>query len=128
MPKQVEISEDGFINLLRAQNGGALIDELDRELINANNAVLDNGGKATITLKISVSRIKNLEAAMDIGHDVIVSLPKEERAHSAMFLTKGNGLSDQHQKQEALPLGDAIAPAKPKLEAIPNIKQATSKE
>ncbi len=120
MPKEIVVSEDGFINLLKAQSGGALIDELDRELINANQAVLDNGGKATITLKISVGRIKNLEAAMDIGHDVIVSLPKEERAHTAMFLTKGNGLSDQHQKQESLPLGDAISITKPKLESIKN--------
>jgi len=115
---QVEISEDGFINLMRNQLGGALIDELDRELIKANQAVLDHGGKATITLKFSVARIKHLDAAMDIGHDVSVSLPKEERPHSAMFLTKGNGLSAQHQKQESLPLGESTAPVSRGLQTV----------
>lgn len=115
---QVEISEDGFINMMRNQNGGALIDELDRELIKANQAVLDHGGKATITLKISVARIKHLEAAMDIGHDVTVSLPKEERPHSAMFLTRGNGLSAQHQKQESMQLDAPAAPVSRGLQTV----------
>jgi hypothetical protein len=120
---QVEISEDGFINMMRNQNGGALIDELDRELIKANQAVLDHGGKATITLKISLARIKHLEAAMDIGHDVVVSLPKEERPHSAMFLTTGNGLSAQFQKQESLQLGETAAPVTRKLETVQPISR-----
>lgn len=115
---QIEVSEDGFINMLHAQNGGALVGELNRELIKANEAVLDNGGKATITLKITVQRIKHLEAAMDIGHDVTVVLPKEDRPHSAMFLTPGNGLSVQHQKQESLPLGESKAPVSGRLSSV----------
>lgn len=105
---EIVISDDGFLNLIRSQNGGALVDELDRELIKANEAVLDYNGKATITLTITVQRIKNLESAMDIGHDVKVTLPKADRPHSAMFLTTGNGLSADHQKQESLPLGQPV--------------------
>lgn len=106
---ETKISDDGFLNLLQAQNGGALVDELDRELIKAVEAVLDHNGSATITLTIGVSRIKNLEAAMSITHDVKTKLPKAERPASAMFLTPGNGLSVQFQKQEALPLGEPVA-------------------
>lgn len=105
---EVKISPDGFLNLLLNQNGGALVDELDRELIRATEAVLDHNGKATITLSISVQRIKNLESAMDVGHDVKVKLPEADRPHTAMFITAGNGLSADHQKQESLPLGAPV--------------------
>lgn len=125
---KLEISEDGFLHLLRAINGGALVDELDRELIKANCAVLDHGGKATISLKITVQRIKNLEAAMDIGHDLKVSLPEEERPHTAMFLTKGNGLSSQFQKQEMLPLLSPQEQIRPKLADPVEIKVTKLKQ
>lgn len=117
---QLEVSDDGYLFLLRSINGGALVDELDRELIKANCAVLDFGGKATITLKISVQRIKNLDSAMDIAHDLKVSLPEEERPHTAMFLTKGNGLSAQFQKQKALPLLEPTAPVRASLDPVEN--------
>lgn len=114
---QIEISEDGFLNMVRTVGGGALLDELERELIKAVGAILDHGGKATINLKFNLQRIRNMEGAIDIGHDVSVTLPKEERAHAAMFVTRGNGLATQHQKQEQLPLGQATSPVRPKLEA-----------
>lgn len=115
---QIEISEDGILNMIRTINGGALLQELERELINSVGAILDHGGKATINVKFSFTRIKNLEKAIDIGHDVSVTLPKEERAHAAMFVTRGNGLATQHQKQESLPLGEATAQARPTLEPV----------
>lgn len=106
MPLEIEISEDGFINMLRGLNGGAVVDELDRELIKAVGAVLDHGGASQITVKISLKRLRDLESAVTITHDVIAKHPKEVRPAKAMFVTQGNGLVDQHQKQELLPLGE----------------------
>lgn len=104
MPETIEVSEDGFINLLRCQNGGALVDELDRELIKGVGAVLDNGGTSKITLQISIKRIRELDAAMTISHEVKVSHPKEDRPTRAMFVTAGNGLADQQPEQGKLSL------------------------
>lgn len=109
MPQSIEISEDGFLNLLRSQNGGALVEELDRELIKGVGAVLDLGGTSSITVKISLKRIPNMESAMTILHDVKVNHPKEDRPAKAMFVTLGNGLADQPAEQGRLNLEGAVA-------------------
>jgi nicotinamidase-related amidase len=105
---EVNISPDGFINMLMQQNGGALIDELDRELIKGVDSILDFGGNSSITLKINVQRLKDLESAVMISHDVVAKHPKEDRPKKAMFITTGNGLSDQQQDQEELELGEPV--------------------
>jgi hypothetical protein len=97
---KVEISEDGFINMLMNQNGGAVVDELNRELSKSICAILDHGGGAEITLKIKLSKLKSMNAAMRVEHDVIVKNPKEERIDQAMFLSSTNGLLIQPQEQE----------------------------
>ncbi|MDP2141326.1 MAG: hypothetical protein Q8L20_10995 [Gammaproteobacteria bacterium] len=107
MPVTVDISDDGFLNLLRCQNGGALIEELDRELIKGVGAVLDHGGASKITLQISLKRIRDLDSAMTIHHDVKVSHPKEPRPAKAMFVTQGNGLADQKADQMRLSLSES---------------------
>lgn len=112
---QVEISEDGFINLLLNQNSGALVEELDRELTKGIGAILDHGGDSKITLTIGVKRIAGLEAAVNILHDVKVAHPKEPRPKKAMFITNGNGVTDQPQKQERLALGETTAQRAPTL-------------
>lgn len=101
----VPISEDGFINAIRSINGGALVEELDREMIKAVQAIFDHGGKAELTLKLKINRIANLETAVNITPDVVAKIPKEERPSKAMFVTPGNGLTDQYQEQKGLPLG-----------------------
>lgn len=110
-PKEVIISPDGFLNLIMHLNGGAVIDELDREMIKGNQAVLDHSGASEITLKIKISRLKDLECAMTVSHDVIAKHPKEKRPLKAMFLTDGNGFSDQQQDQTSLDLGAPVSKA-----------------
>ena len=108
--KTVNISPDGFINMLMNQNGGALVDELDREMIKGNQAIFDHGGASSITLKIKLKKIPNMDTAVDIAHDVEAKHPKEDRPHGAMFVTPGSGLTDQYQKQESLGLGEESKP------------------
>lgn len=104
---QVEISKDGFIAMLIAQNGGAVVDELDRELMNGVAGIFDHKGKSSITLKVELSRVTNMETAVNVKHDIIAKHPQEERPTRAMFITAGNGLSDDFQKQQTLGLGEA---------------------
>lgn len=106
MPKEIAVSDDGFLMMLRGLNKGAVVDELDRELMTGIQAILANGGSSKITLTIDVKRIKNLESAVTISHDVKAVHPREERPAKAMFITSGNGLTDQQQDQGALPLGE----------------------
>ena len=108
MSKDVVISEDGFLNMLQSQNGGAVIDELDREMIDGINSVLDHGGTSEITLKLKFKKVHNMDGVMEITHDVIAKHPKEQRPSKAMFLTPGNGLSDQQQDQDSLDLGAPV--------------------
>lgn len=103
---QIEISEDGFLNMLRGLNGGAVVDELDRELTKGISAILDHGGTTSITLKINVKRLRDLQGAVTITHDVVAKHPKEDRPAKAMFVTDGNGLVDQQQEQVPLALGE----------------------
>lgn len=117
----IEVSEDGFINMLRAQNGGALIEELDRELITGIQAMFDHGGSSDITLKIKLSRVPNMATAVNIKHDVIAKHPQEERPTKAMFVTGGSGLTDQYQEQTNMELGEPIEPRKPNLAPISTI-------
>jgi len=112
---QIKISEDGFLNLLTQQNGGSLIEELDRELMKGIGAILDLGGSADISLKIKIARVPNMETAVSITHDVIAKHPKEPRPAKAMFVTIGNGLSVQHQEQQSLGLGEAQTAVKGRL-------------
>jgi hypothetical protein len=118
---QIEISEDGFINAVRALNGGAVIEELDREIIKAVQAIFDHGGSSEISLKLKISRIAGLEKAVRVGHDVSAKHPKEKRPEKAMFVSRGSGLTDQNQEQDPLPLGDEVQPRRPILEAVTRI-------
>jgi len=101
---EIKVGDDGFIAMLRGINGGAVIDELDRELMAGVQAIFDNGGKSDITLKINLSRIKNMDQAVDIKHDVIAKHPREPRSSKAMFATRTHGLTDQFQDQQKLEL------------------------
>ena len=90
----IPISDDGFVNTLRLINGGALVDDLDRNLMKAVAAIFDHGGKAEITLKLKLARIANMDTAVNVTPDVIVKLPKGEQPSKALFVTRGHGLSE----------------------------------
>lgn len=101
---QVEISEDGFLNLLQYLNGGGLVGELDLELIKMVQAVREHNGEAKLTLTIAVNRIKQLPTAVNISHDITVKLPKEKRREDAMFMNQHHGLVTQPQEQKTFDL------------------------
>lgn len=121
---EIEVGSDGFLAMLRSINGGAVIDELDREMMAGVQAVMDNGGASEITLKVKLSRIKNMEQAFDIKHDVIAKHPREARPSKAMFATRNHGLTDQYQEQTALEL--QRAEERPSMNITP-LKQGDSK-
>jgi hypothetical protein len=120
---EVSISEDGFLNMLQSQNGGALVDELDREMVKGIQAIFDHGGTAELTIKLKFSRLREMETALSVKHDVVAKHPKEERPSRVMFITKGSGLSDDYQEQEKLDLGEPVAPVRNTLAPVSTINE-----
>lgn len=101
---QLEISPDGFVNALVNIKKGQVIDELDQELVNAVEAIMDATGKskAVITLKLEISRIRNMDTAVALKPAITVKLPKQEIPEQAMFVNSTHGLVSQHQEQLGL--------------------------
>lgn len=118
---EIEVSPDGFLNMLRHQNGGALVDELNRAQAEGVDAIMAHGGKAEVTLKLTFQRIKNMDTAVNISHDVMTKFPKEDRPTKAMFVTKGSGLSDQYQEQQSMDLGAPVDQKQPTLTPVAKI-------
>ena len=114
----IPISDDGFLTTLRLINGGAVVAELDSSLIKGVSAIFDHGGKAEITLKLKLTRIKNMDTAVTLTAEVTQKLPKGEPASKAFFVTPSCGLSDQPQEQQALPLGPETERPRAQLTAI----------
>jgi hypothetical protein len=102
-----EFSPDGFINMLTSLNGGAVVQELDRAIIDGLQSIHDNGGKAEINLCIKMGQTQGLEKTITIEDSVKTKFPKEKRAKSLMFVTHGNGLVTQVQEQQKLELSPA---------------------
>ncbi len=115
-PVQITVSPDGFLNMISKLNGGALTDELNRELSKGVGALLDHGGKSEITLKIKLSKTMGIDAGLTIGHDVTAKHPKEVRPSKVMFITSDNGVLDHPQEQGSLGLEGKTEPVKTGLE------------
>lgn len=106
-PVSITVSPDGFINMLNSQNGGAVVDELNRELLKGVGAVLDHGGKSSITLKINLSKSIGVERGITIDHDVTTKHPKEVRPAKTMFVSSANGLLDAPETQGSFELDES---------------------
>ncbi|WP_339064776.1 hypothetical protein [Teredinibacter turnerae] len=101
---EIEISEDGFINMLRNHNGGALVDELDRELIKGISAIQDFGSETKVGVVFTIKRIKEMTTAVNIIPTVTKKHPEEPPTKGAMFISRSNGLITQKQEQQQLQL------------------------
>lgn len=115
---ELKVSPDGFVNMLASLDKGLVVEELDRELVKAIQSITDFGGASTITLKIGIKKMANMETAVVIGYDIIVKHPKEDRRLSSMFVVGGCGLVEDFQEQQSLELKDSVTRIGSKLTAI----------
>ena len=103
---QIEVADDGFIQLLQAHG---VLEELDREVIKCNSAIFELGGSATLTIKAKLSRVPKLETAVDTVIDISSKVPEHARPSRTLFVTPGNGVTAQFQEQTALALRAPVA-------------------
>ena len=118
--KEFPVSPDGFVNMMVSLDQGTVIEELDRELIKGISAIQDFDGVSTITVKIAIKRMANMETAYVIAHDVSAKHPKESRRLTSMFAVGGNGLVADFQEQQSLELKNSVSRINGGLKAITN--------
>jgi hypothetical protein len=104
---QIEISEDGFLNMLNTLNKGDIVAQLDDALMDAVQGLKDHGGKAEITLNIKISPIKSFATAVTITPDIKLKIPHGKQPENAMFINSSLGLVAQPQEQLSLEMKPA---------------------
>jgi hypothetical protein len=101
-----------FGQFLFSQREGLTHAELSQALAEVSEAVLANGGKGTITLKITVSPLGH-ENRLVVKDEVIVKTPKPIRESSIWFFNeRQRGLSRRDPHQGELDL--AVIPMRPR--------------
>ncbi|MDE1896881.1 MAG: hypothetical protein KGH91_07385 [Rhodospirillales bacterium] len=93
-----------FMDFIREQRNGVLHDELSDALQEAVAAVMNEGGTATLTLKITVKSADAGEGALMVKDDIITKLPKQKASGSIFFASPENNLIREDPKQHKLPL------------------------
>lgn len=118
-PVNILAAPDGILNLINGLLGGIVKEELDTELAKGVGGVLELGGKSEITLKLKVGRVAGSSQNVVIDYDVIAKHPKEDRQSKIMFVSTGNGVLENPEKQESLGLGEEIDnDGRPALQAV----------
>lgn len=94
-----------FLETLRELRNGATLDDLSEQMAALVAAVRDSNKNGSLTLKISIRpATRNDATTVLIEDDVIVKMPKAERAATIMFTTDENGLSRDNPRQKKLDL------------------------
>lgn len=107
------IEASPFAQFLFSQREGRTHAELSKALAEASEAVLANGGTATITLKVEIKLLGH-ENRLVVKDDVVVKAPKPPRDSSIWFYNQGErGLSRKDPNQGELDL--AVIPIRPRL-------------
>lgn len=102
-----------FGQFLFSQRNGLTHTELSDALAKVSEAVLNNGGTGTITLKITVTQLGH-ENRLVVRDQVDVKAPKPPRESSIWFYNKGQrGLSRRDPNQGELDL--AVIPMRPRV-------------
>lgn len=83
--------------------GGVSEADIDRAVRECLQAINMHGGKASMTLKFTFKRHKNLNDVISVkAEEPTLKLPKEERMETLMFTNAHNDLLVQRQEQGTL--------------------------
>lgn len=102
---EAPITTRPFLETLRELRNGATLDDLSEQMAALVAAVRDSNKSGSLNLKISIKpATRNDATTVLIEDDVIVKMPKAERAATIMFTTDENGLSRDNPRQKKLDL------------------------
>ena len=94
-----------FLETLRELRNGATMDDLSEQMAALVAAVRDSNKSGSLTLTIKLRpATRNDATTVLIDDDVVVKMPKAERAATIMFTTEDNSLSRDNPRQQKLNL------------------------
>lgn len=95
-----------FIGALLEMQNGRVASEINREWADLLNAIIENGGGGTFTLKLAVKPVGTDESGrvsqVEIDHDIKASKPKRRSGKAFFFTTQDGNLSRKDQRQEEI--------------------------
>ena len=91
-----------FDSLMRNQRGGDFQNEVSRAVMEAVQAVKEQRKPATVTIKLVMKPANADVSAMSVTDEVVVKLPKPEKANSLFFTTDENLLVTDNPRQRKL--------------------------
>lgn len=103
-----------FATFLRTVDGGSFLIELGEELHAMNEklqGIASQSGRATGTLKLEFKFKHEQNGQVDVHTDLVVKLPKTQRARSTFWVTRGFNLSDRDPRQLGISFRDVNKPS-----------------
>ena len=99
--KELTKEEQAIVDFLRTQDGGRLLTEMHKGIIDCTHAIRAAGKTATMTLKISVAPDNHPGIQTSCALDV--KLPKPKGRTSTSYVSDDNEITREHPDQAKLP-------------------------
>jgi len=91
-----------FAEFIREHKGGKVDAEMMAAIQEATSAVMLHGGKASVTLKLSIQQHHSIDDTLIIYDDVVVKAPKEPRNAAIMYGNKKTGALSHEPWQQKM--------------------------
>lgn len=92
------------VAVLDKLEGGRLLGELNEALRGATSACLQNGGKAVVTLKLTVTGNRHTDGQrVEVKPELTIKQPTPHRESSLFFVDDDGDLSRNPPRQEVMP-------------------------
>lgn len=122
---------NAFLETIRELNGGALLADLHRAMIDLVGDVRSVTKAGSLTLTINIGLAKGNAETILVSEDIKVKAPKPDRQTTILFADNNNRLSRYHPNQPKLPTMDdgKLRAAEPgELREFPRIAQSGGQE
>lgn len=104
------VVNNAFDGVLRNQRRGAMLTEASEKLMQAVQAVREQGKAATLIIKLKVSPANVDGSALSVTDEVTLALPKQSRGNSLFYATEFNSLVLNNPNQSEMELTVTRAP------------------
>lgn len=89
-----------FFDTYKGLNKGKALTEASEALAKCSAKALEHGKKATLTIKLTISPLKEHEGAVEIIDDIATNIPKSRRKPRLMFSTPEGILTTEQPDQD----------------------------
>ncbi len=102
-----------FIQTINDIRQGQIADEMAERLGELVKAVRETGGKAELSLKLTIKPAsKNNTEQLVVTDEIVAKKPKPERGTTILFSSEDGGLSRRDPRQPELPMAGRAIPGR----------------